>query len=89
MAKYIKGNQEVDAFQFGHDSFPNWFMYSDKTGVWFGVKKVWVQIEAQHGGVEEQQANTGDMIVKNSQGIIWAMDYEDFHRFYEPVRRGL
>lgn len=86
MAKtYKRKPQKVEAFRFGHEQSPGWF---DPT--WIAHDTLYKgEIVTQHGYIPSDGGyllfNTGDYIVRNSNGEVYPSEASVFEKDYEEV----
>jgi hypothetical protein len=79
--KYIKKPVEVEAFQFGIDEFPNWFIYKiNKNNVI--IKDDCAYIKTLEGTMK---AYKGDFIIKGVKGEIYPCKPDIFEQTYERI----
>lgn len=89
MSKYRKKPVEIEAFEFGVDCIPDWFMdkVTDNTIILVNMGKYYPQegyckIQTLEG---EMIGNIGDYIIKGIKGEIYPCKYDIFRMTYEKV----
>lgn len=75
--KYVKKSIVVEAFQFGFDECPEWFVNSSAT-----VKSYYCNIQTLEGSMK---AYVGDMIIQGIQGEIYPCKKDVFDATYDRV----
>ncbi|MGX4661889.1 hypothetical protein ACWJU0_17470 [Clostridioides difficile] len=95
MAKFKKKSEEVEAFIWilGNPNTPKWFYQAFEKGtIWFDeslssmnfkdeVKKT-ICIKFKNGVI---RANSGDFIIKDSEGKIYSCTFSEFEKLYEEI----
>lgn len=89
MAQYIKKPVQIEAFRFGIDYMPDWFMdkVTDNTVILHNLGKLYPQegyceIKMLEGTMI---GNIGDYIIKGVQDEIYPCKEEIFKETYRPV----
>ena len=90
--KYRKKPVEVDAFRYGIDPTPMWFVFAayagkiETTAVTYdgaNVAKTYAEIKTVAGWM---RANKGDYIIRNAAGELYPCKERIFKQTYEEVR---
>lgn len=77
--KYVKKPVVVEAFQFGVDEYPDWFVERDLV---FQQGSDRILIPNPQG--QPVYANIGDMVIKDIKGEIYPCKKDIFDAFHEP-----
>jgi hypothetical protein len=90
--KYRKKPVVVEAFQFGVDEMPDWFLKTNTYRAFYGTSErfgalVWggIQLKDKCPISETRIAHEGDMIIKGIRGEIYPCKKDIFDATYEPV----
>lgn len=86
--KYRKKPVEIEAFRFGIDNMPDWFMdkvTSNEIILHFYFYKQWCEIKTLEGVMK---AYEGDFIIKGVKGEIYPCKPDVFNQTYEMVGEG-
>lgn len=80
---YRKKPVEVNAFQFGKDEYPLWFIYR------MNKKAIIIKNDCAHIKTLEgiMKANIGDYIIKGIKGEIYPCKPDIFEQTYEKVTK--
>lgn len=81
--KYVKKPIVVEAFQFGVDIVPDWFLEFTNIHLNFDGTPAFVEISTLEF---DMIANNGDMIIKGIQGEIYSCKKDIFDATYEKVQ---
>jgi len=78
--RYRNKHPEIEAFRFGYDQWPEWFVKCVELG-WAVPGDAGAILRTTYRGVE--YVMKGDWVIQNYNGIPYGMDEDCFARIYE------